>query len=987
MKLPHEQTVNVLLSQLLRKFLGESTTVIPEDKVRVGEKRGRFDIRIESSGLDFVMEAAFDKEGAEIDAKKRLNDGLINTIAVAIYYDPEVFNNKETDEEITMALEKTPLNLKIFVAGTDINKKLLEYVKTEKNINAESFGNWIKVSLLDFNSFLAGVIELIVKEDLLESLISQVENETDNFINAMNSFIKRNPKSQVMDQLNRLLFSPSEKGEEQMINGDIVYANTYISLLIGATLYESLVPTYGFTSLKLLYNQKLNPLIALEIAFEEILKIDYENIMQTALDIDRILFSIQNDKNLLNRVSNIFDVVATIVSNKALLRQDFIGRLYHKVTGDVATRKGYATFYTKPTSAVILTGLAFNSEPKWKIDWADTEKIGNFKVCDFACGSGTLLSASYGALFSLYRKNVLETNNLDLDIKNFHKTIVENSIYGFDALEHAVQIASAVLALHEPGVSLKKMNTFHIPVGQGSLGSLNLYKTNTLYLNSIGLSSQNQDSRDFKFDLVIMNPPFSRSTAPGKSGSKPSIFGFITKQKEYDKLWKTYTNLIKKIVNDTLKDKDIKKLFNKVVSSGLLSKHAMSPINDGAAFPFLFLADDHLKANGKIALVLPKAVLSNSTFFFFRALIFQKYNIDYIITSTEALNHNFSFSTDLSEILLILSKQEASSNETKTIIIKKQPKNILEAYILTNEILKRKSECKGINSEAYVSTVKKDEVSKNLLNLSLLVDLSQGTRKLINDLDDGKLLKSSIKVKTIKELIAEANSTNKNSAHLVGSRSFRSNEFSAKFKFSKSGTMKILTESGIEVMKSLKLKNGPFIKSLEPKNIEGKKLYDDCSSHIIIPGTVRFNTYPLISSFSKEKIVSSGSFMLDFDDVNLNKAISVWLNSIFMLLYLRAKFLMQEGNFGHIPSYLINSLPVPIDKKTIQKLSKIYEKYKEIEWKNLPQQLKDVLDDKNDLRLKYDLDVVNAIIKGSKEDEMVPILKELYFSLANLLST
>ncbi len=1000
MGLPHEQTVNVLLSQLLQRYLGDSVHVIAEDKVQVNQKRGRFDIRIEKYGLDFVMEAAFDKPGAEKDAEKRLDDGLINTIAIAVYYDQDLFNNKNSDSEIIETLENYPLNLKIFIAGKDINETLLNYITSVKNLKAEELGGWFQVKLSDFNPFIDGLIELLVKQDILESLLLKIEKDTDTFIDAMNTFTKRNPKSTVMIQLDKLLFSPSENGEEQTTNSDVIYANTYISLLVAGTMYESLTATYGLDSLNLLLNKFKNPLIAFQTAFRELHKIDYEHIIYTALDISNILFGISGEKRVLDLLENLFRTIQSIVSNKVLLRQDFIGRLYHKVTGDVATRKSYATFYTKPTSAVLLTRLAFESGHKWNVDWGNLNEISNFKVCDFACGSGTLLSAAYSSLFSLYRKAILDSGKSDLDIPSFHKTMLENTLIGIDALEHAVQIASAVLALHEPGVPLDHMNTFHIPVGNGSLGSLNLYgKTYTLTTESIGLSKENLSrfykeewySKDFSSDLIIMNPPFSRSTAPGKKGSKPSIFGFVTNNKEFQELWRRYVSLINAMVNSVLNKKEIKEIFNSLIKNGELSKKEASPINAGATFPFFFLADSWLKEHGKLALVLPKSVLSNSSFFLFRALIYHKYNIDYLITSTEPGNHNFSFSTNLSEILLILSKKSNMNVDSNMIIIRKQPKSILEAHILASSILsgienKESFSAKGIDAEADISKVTNREIKENLLNWSLLVDLPVNIRKVISDIENGKILKNTVKLTSLKNLISILDAKDKTTAHVIGSRSFRGTDFDKNFRYSKNSNMSILTESGKDVMHTLKLRNGEFIKNIDAKTVKGKALYKNYSSHIVIPGTVRFNTYPLLANFSKEKLISSGSFMLELGDIDFDKAAVVWLNSIFMLLFIRSKFLMQEGNFGHIPGYLINSLQTPTDRKVIRNLSKIFDKYFNFEWKAIPIQLEEASSGKESLRLKFDLDIIKALnIKPDRHS--ISELNELYFSLSELLKT
>ncbi|MEM4089763.1 MAG: hypothetical protein QXQ46_03275 [Thermoplasmatales archaeon] len=248
-------------------------------------------------------------------------------------------------------------------------------------------------------------------------------------------------------------------------------------------------------------------------------------------------------------------------------------------------RKVLVAFYTHPAAADFLTGLA--------IDKCDET------VIDPACSFGTLLSASYNTIFSLYRDKIMSTQNIDIDVKYFHKAIIENSIYGYDALEHAVQIASAVLALHNPEVPLEKKNTYHIPIFRGSLGSLNLLRATPLDQHNVGLtiSTYNNYIPITKFNLIIMDPLFSRSIAPGKACSRPFIFGFITNENEYKCLWKEYKKLINDIVRSSTNNSNekIQGVIEEIIKNGKLSKKAINPLNAGVSLPFIFLANQYLK--------------------------------------------------------------------------------------------------------------------------------------------------------------------------------------------------------------------------------------------------------------------------------------------------------------------------------------------------------------------------------------------------------
>ena len=75
---------------------------------------------------------------------------------------------------------------------------------------------------------------------------------------------------------------------------------------------------------------------------------------------------------------NMINLTSIIIQNKALLRQDFIGHVFHKITGDIAIRKGYATFYTKTPVATLLSHLSLetpNSAWKNKLDESEKKQL------------------------------------------------------------------------------------------------------------------------------------------------------------------------------------------------------------------------------------------------------------------------------------------------------------------------------------------------------------------------------------------------------------------------------------------------------------------------------------------------------------------------------------------------------------------------------------------------------------------------------------
>lgn len=670
---PHENTVNTVLSEILSEIIGEEGIVIPESKSR-GK---RFDVRVEYRGVEFVLEASFDKNDAIQDACRRIEEGMINTISVAVYYNPCYFTSAKTVSQIKDTLLNNPIEVKVFAQGMDISGTLLQFMfkSKKKSTVHEITRNWICLNLAEFGEFIDLILEFVVKENVLSTLLSDINESIYSFIDDVTAVFDRYPKlkEKLINSLYKIIFSPSE--EEDLIRpnvpDDVLLAHAYISLLMASTLYESVSPQHGKDSLQVLMSKhRGHPLLAMKEAFTEILKVDYEPVFDIAYAVMDCFFSLQTSQSVMQHLRNIINMALHIVSNKTILRQDFIGHVYHKVTGDFATRKGYATFYTKAPIAYFLAYLALHTpNEKWNFDWSNLNSLKEFLVCDMACGSGTLISAAYSAMVSKYRTECL--SKLDTpDLPKFHKSVIESSIWGFDALEHAVQTASVVLSLHEPGVPLDTMNMYHVPVdSDGSLGSLNFWWANMQLVPIKRRTVRKVIRKEVVlpvFDLIIMNPPFARSTAPGEEGSRPRIFDFVADQAIYEKLWTEYKKVVGSITNVfvpsskkrvKIRVDKVKEVYDTYVGKNkVFMPQNVNPINAGAALPFVFLADKYLREGGRLALVLPKTVLEGSSYFLLRAMLLAKYSVEYIILSAEENNTNFSYSTDFSEILLIAKK-------------------------------------------------------------------------------------------------------------------------------------------------------------------------------------------------------------------------------------------------------------------------------------------------------------------------------------------
>ncbi len=113
-------------------------------------------------------------------------------------------------------------------------------------------------------------------------------------------------------------------------------------------------------------------------------------------------------------------------------------------------------------AAYLLARLALATpNPSWR-NFSSLEDVESFRIADLACGSGTLLSASYEALLYLYTRDCLKAGQ-EVNVEDFHKTALEKGFLGLDALRFATHIAATTPALHNPEVPLQNMDLYTVP--------------------------------------------------------------------------------------------------------------------------------------------------------------------------------------------------------------------------------------------------------------------------------------------------------------------------------------------------------------------------------------------------------------------------------------------------------------------------------------------------------------------------------------------
>ena len=324
-----------------------------------------------------------------------------------------------------------------------------------------------------------------------------------------------------------------------------------------------------------------NPQGEVLAAWDDILKINYWPIFAIARDILTQLPSTEAAVILRRLRDTAQSVNATGVDNA----HDLTGRVFQRL---IADRKYLATFYTLPASAALLARLAVARMEG--VDWSSGEAIGKLRIGDFACGTGALLSAVYEQIAARHER-------AGGDPVELHRVMMEDVLYGCDVMPSAVHITGATLSGVEPGVLFNSSRLYTMPYGRQrdntvTIGSLELLQSSNLLTlfntsdpalrtGSTGEETAAQvlaDVPDAGYDLVIMNPPFTRNTnkAAGRANTfAPAFAAFEASEED---------------------QRDMAKRMASLSSGTCYHGHA------GMASAFAALADRKLKPGGVLAL-------------------------------------------------------------------------------------------------------------------------------------------------------------------------------------------------------------------------------------------------------------------------------------------------------------------------------------------------------------------------------------------------
>mgnify|MGYP000105982843 CR=1 FL=1 len=751
----------------------------------------------------------------------------------------------------------------------------------------------------------------------------------------------------------------------------------------------------GLLPLALLDNK--NPIKWLEREWNKILDTNYAPIFEPSL---KLLKSLPSHPLIFDLLKKFAEIAQRAVGNRVIFRHDLAGRLYHTLLlKEIA--KGLATYYTSIPAATILARLAVDYVD---IDWSSPDDISKLRIVDFACGSGTLLSAIYTEIID---RHVIHSDKPNIAI--LHGILLRDVLWGFDVLDYAVHLTSTALVLRYPEQQISYTNTYVLPLGviedQIYLGSLDMeIEPDKVIFPKVGslmdlstlpspiratIRERSVLEKGLAFKrpaIIIMNPPFARTGNVGKS----SLFGHLPRADRREVL-----HALRDLGNKLVERLNLKSSFGRA----------------GLAAYFILKSFQAVDDCGVLAFVLPRVMLSGSDWQSIREFLAKKGIFRYVIISDDPkYNWAWSENTVLSEMLLIFTKNKKSLKDYDTIVVyvRKRPKSALEAKIYADLIRSVSSElriAKGRyftatkavsmrnNTIMYIYKIKRDAILRSAsVNLNLVMGfhssyLSENAYTLFVNKE---FLGAKLPLIPLKEYITNrpyiksiAN-TRKKRKKVKWDNFIGYDVANIRRKCLNKGTIPVRFLDALNMNTFSKLR-------INAKNLKLIHTNRECvnrAGRLSIAGIARIwlPTIGVIAAYSDEPIISQVAWTIPLNAEEA-KIQALWLNSTPGLLHFLSMRQDSKGGFIQLKKKLLGELLVLnsdfISAKHRRDLVKTFDTIADIKLPDLSRQLKDAINRKG-VRYQVDRAILGIFGVDIESDERSwNLLQKIYEELRN----
>ncbi len=629
-----ENSVNDALGNLLRLMLPGFDVHSEQTQTIAGHSGRRPDILIAAPDRSpVVVEAEYlPAYDAEKEARERL--GLLVTVhprpieaAIALRY-PEELGDAD---DLPDAVADARLSYCVFT----VEKYSQTPAREVQSIARFPQSGWLDGSAGD----LADLIRLVsVPQKAVDEAADTMEGGIEGAFGVLEELARSRPN--ITASIARLLGMDNVPQTRRMAGAIIANAMVFHERIAG--IHPNIKPL-GLVSGPGIRNPRKEMLTA----WTEILEINYWAIFAIGKDILQQLPAAHATRILQALHYRVDEVNALGIANA----HDLTGRVFQRLISD---RKYLATFYTLPASAALLARLAVAKLDG--VDWGDPNAIGRLRVADFACGTGALLSAVYEQIAARHE-------NAGGNPARLHRAMMEEALYGRDVMPSAIHITGSTLAGLQPSVGFNKSNLLTLPYGRQSddtvaIGSLELLDPD---------SEPSESIPDESFDLVIMNPPFTRNTTREGATADAVAAAFAA---------------------FGASEADQREMAKRM---GKLKAGTCYHGNAGIASAFAALAQRKLKPGGVLALVLPLSAAAGLSWRGFRQMLATEYD-DLTVLSIASNDKDMSFSSDtgMAECLVIgrkLKAAEAKAQRVHFTSLTRRPQGFAHASSMAKNII------------------------------------------------------------------------------------------------------------------------------------------------------------------------------------------------------------------------------------------------------------------------------------------------------------
>ena len=360
-------------------------------------------------------------------------------------------------------------------------------------------------------------------------------------------------------------------------------ANMAATIIINALAYQQNLDGYsGIKGLAQIRDETTGKRLtkdAVIAGFDRILDVNFWPIFHVAKELLlQIPASVAN--NVLENMAAAADGIT-----EAIRHNDIAGTLFQRL---IADRKTLKTYYTTPEATVLMAHLAIPED----LDWADPDTLKEYKIADYACGSGGIMLAGYQRVRDLHRLHGHDPDAL-------HGYMMQECLTACDIMPAAVHLTASLLSSVAPTVPYEGTRCILFPFG----GQRKTDRNGQLVVDANGNPVKETDSKGkpivhlgsmallnlkggavqavlppdeqaalgargerrgievmmtpFSQSLVAMNPPFTRPTKHAPFGTtehvepkNPAFAAFGTTDEEQTEMKRLATRLGKDTISD-----------------------------------------------------------------------------------------------------------------------------------------------------------------------------------------------------------------------------------------------------------------------------------------------------------------------------------------------------------------------------------------------------------------------------------------------------